>query len=198
MDNIKSVNKYTLKDQLVRDVGYLEGHTRITIFEDGKEPFVHFDKHNIIVNNARKVMAHLIGDCAGGAYSCINRFLLGGDNTLTSAQLLSPTVPVVTDTAIKYVTNLFTRNSTDTGAGSVALMSASYPDSPSEVSCLFSIIIQKTEGNIMDPVPTVYTAAGLVAVDTAGSAPLLFASQTFPVITKTPQREILFEWEIRY
>ena len=197
MDKLQDAEKYVLnKEQFVRGINYFEGHTRITIIENGKS-WIHYDDHNIIVNNARKVMSHLIGDCDGD-YVCINRFLLGGDNTLTGAQMLDPNQPEVTDTEIKYTTNLFTRNKGDLGAGSVELMATSYPDAPSEISCLFSMRILKTEGNIMDPDPTVYVAAGLVAVDDPETTPLLFASQTFPVITKTPQREILFEWEIRY
>ena len=38
----------------------------------------HFEEKNVIVNNARKIMAHLLGDCSG-PYDCVREFQMGGN-----------------------------------------------------------------------------------------------------------------------
>jgi hypothetical protein len=175
---------------------FMQGAFRAWVRENDEPWGIHFEKKNVIVNSARKIMAHLIGDC-GGVYECINMFKLGGDNSLTSTELLAPQTPTPTDTDLVYTANEFTRLNTDTGTGGVDLFNVSYPNAPSETSVLFTIDIEKSEANILDPDPTVYVAAGLLS-DVVGEGILLFASQTFPVMTKTPSRAFRFEWEIRF
>jgi len=168
---------------------FVEGIFSAFIIEEGVRK-LHYKKHNLIVNGARYAMAHAVGDCDN---KCINQFRMGGDNILDANELLNPTSPQVTDTDIVYTTNLFVRNKTDL-IGTAPAFTVSYPNSPNETSVLFRIKVGQTEANVQDPIPTVYVCAGLF-ID-GGSK--LFSSQSFPVLTKTPQREFEFQWEIRF
>jgi hypothetical protein len=171
---------------------FVEGNMAIYFRDDDEKDFtLHHEKHNLIVNLARKTMAHSIGDCTYNG--CITQFRLGGDNTLDAATLLAPASPQPEDTTVVYTSNLFTRNKGDL-VGGIDAFEVSYPDSPDETSALFSILIGKTEANVQDPNPTVYVCAGLFS----DSGAALFASQSFPVLTKTPNREFLIQWEIRF
>lgn len=169
----------------------VEGIFGVSFRDDGGEWVPHYEKKNLIVNGARKIMAHAIGDC--GASNCINQFRLGGDNNLTAAVMLDPVRPEPEDTNLVYYSNLFVRNRGDLLLGLPAF-TVSYPDEPNETSVLFEVLIGKEEANVQDPTPTVYLAAGLYV----GAGSMLFSSQTFPVITKTPNREFLFSWQIRF
>lgn len=177
---------------------FVQGDFRIKYKDDDTEEWnIHFEKQNVIVNGARKIMSHLIGDCYGSSlYGCINQFRIGGDNSLLAAEMLNPTSPTATDTDIVYSTNLFTRNRSDTGPGSEDLFTVSYPDEPDETSVLFTIDILKTEANVMEPDPSVFICSGLFAE--INSNFVLFASQSWPVLTKLPSRQYRFEWSIRF
>jgi hypothetical protein len=168
----------------------VDGHFQAYVFEDGKK-HLHFERKNLIVNSARKIMARAVSDCAGNY--CINQFRLGGDNSLESALMLEPARPQPEDTELVYSSNLFVRNKPDI-VETVPAFTVSYPNEPNETSVMFEILIGKTEANILDPTPTVYVAAGLYVANGA----ILFASQTFPVLTKTPNREFLFLWTLRF
>jgi len=176
---------------------FLQGVFRAQIKENEGAWQTHFEKKNVIVNSARKIMAHMIGDCAGSPYECINLFKLGGDNGLTATEMLTPTAPTPSDTDMVYTANTFTRLRTDTGSGGASLFEISYPNTPNETSTLFTITIEKGEANLLDPDPTVFVASGLYA-DISGIGVLLFASQTFPVMTKTTSRSFRYEWEVRF
>lgn len=169
----------------------VEGYFTAKYRDDDGKWVSHFERKNLIVNGARKIMAHAIGDCSGNY--CINQFRLGGDNGLNAATLLTPERPKATDIQLVYYTNLFVRNRADL-VETLPGFTVSYPNTPNETSVMFEVLIGKTEANILDPQPTVYVAAGLYV----GGGSDLFASQTFPVITKTPNREFLFQWEIRF
>jgi len=150
----------------------------------------HFHKKNLIVDSARKVMARLV---SGDASYYINQLQVGGDNTLTAAEMLSPNSPTISDTGLVYTTNQFTRTDTDTIDGSSA-WTVSFPNEPNETSVLFSVTIGRDEANLTGSEPTVYLCAGLFA----DSGNYMFSSQSFPVITKTSERELLIEWNIRF
>lgn len=168
-----------------------EGYFSIKYREDDGEWQEHFTKHNLIVNRARYIMAHLVGDCDFNG--CINHFRMGGDQGLSNVEMLSPREPHPDDTNIVYTGNVFSRNSNDIVDGEIVWRTI-YPNEPNETSVLFSIRIKRAEANLMLPAPTVYVCAGLF---THGGQHL-FASQSFPVLTKTPNREFLIEWEIRF
>lgn len=151
---------------------------------------LHFAKKNLIVNSARKVMAHVI---SGDENWFINQLRLGGTNDVTAFQMLNPDPPTITDTNVVYTDNLFTRDSTDQIVGNPA-WSVSYPNTPNETSVLFSITVGRNEANLTGDQPTVYLCSGLFT----DSGNFMFSSQSFPVIAKTTQRELLIEWEIRF
>jgi len=166
-----------------------EGFFSIKYNEDGN--WVNFfEKKNLIVNTARKVMANCIG---GSENWFIDTLKLGGDNDLTASELLSPNLPSISDTDVVYTSNIFVRSREDR-LENIPMWNVSYPNSPNETSVLFSIRIGKTEGNLLYPSPTAYTSAGLFAAN----GTYLFASQSFPVLTKIPEREFLIEWNIRF
>lgn len=175
---------------LVDNEKVVDGYFSAYVIEDGKKS-LHYERHNLIVDSARKIMARAVSECAGNY--CINQFRLGGDNTLASTVLLDPARPQPADTDLVYSSNLFVRNKTDV-VESVPAFVVSYPNEPNETSVTFEILIGKAEANVLDPAPTVYVAAGLYV----GSGAMLFASQTFPVLTKTPNREFLFLWTLRF
>jgi hypothetical protein len=176
----------------------IQGDFRVRIFEDGE--VVHdWQKHNIIINSARKVMAHLIGDCGeGGSFDCINRFIISGSNTATIDELYHPIQPTETSSDLPYTTNSFERDRGDIGSGGEPLFTVTYPDAPLERSTLFSIKVTSTEANLMHPEPTSYLCAGLFSYDNDTELYVPFAMQAYPVIMKIPGREALFEWEIKF
>lgn len=169
---------------------FVEGYFKAYVIED-EETKLHYEKKNVIVLGASKAMAHSIGDCETSY--CIDQFRLGGDNSLDAQTLISPPAPTINDEDLMWTANLFVRNRNDEIDGSPAFW-VTYPDAPNERSVMFHIRIGKSEANLNDPIATVYTCAGLFMMD----VPTLFAHQTFPVMTKTPFREFLFEWEIRF
>lgn len=170
-----------------------EGYFAFKYRDDNGEWVQHFERKNMIVNLARKTMAHAISDEVDQPSYIINQFRLGGNNNLSSALLLEPARPQPDDAQLVYGENLFVRNKGDVVNTNPAFV-VSYPESPNETSVMFEVLIGKSEANVLDPVPTVYVAAGLFT----GGGAALFASQTFPVITKTPNREFLFQWSIRF
>ena len=167
----------------------LEGLFKAYILENDELVYSYADP-NLVVNNGAKVLAHAMGECTGN--SCINEFHLGGDNSLSAAERDDPNDPQPTDTDLQYTTNYFIRQNTDTINGNPA-WEVTYPGSPNETSVLFTIRIGKSEANLMAPSPTVYVAAGLWN-DTNG----MIVEQTFPAMEKTPTREFIFEWELRF
>lgn len=160
---------------------------------EGEEVFA-WEKKNLIVNLARKTLAHAIGDLDGKA--TINQLRLGGDNSLDATELLHPHSPVVTDSDVVYTSNVFVRNRGDFVDGDPAFngFTVEYPNSPNETGVTFNVTIGRTEGNIRDPEPTVYTCAGLFATNSAG----MFASQSFPVISKNSARSLQISWSILF
>jgi len=182
------------KDKCILTENYpdrvIEGDFRAFIVEDNKK-IIHYEKHNVIVEGARKIMARSVGDCTEPY--CINQFRMGGDNSLDMQTALNPLPPNPSDIDLVYANNLFIRNKDDNILGLPAFV-VSYPNEPNETSVLFTVKIGKAEANNLDPEPTVYVAAGLFMAD----GDILFSSQTFPVMSKTTSREFWFEWEIRF
>lgn len=196
MEKFREPSRVKFRDSEKND--FIEGMFAAYIIEDGEKQLVH-KKNNLIVNGARKVMAHMIGDCETNSdYLCIDQFRLGGNNSLTNEQLLSPPAPERSDTDIVYDENLFIRERGDEDTEGDSLFSIAYPDSPNETSVTFSIRMMRSEGNILHPDATPYNAAGLFSKNQNTDAVLLFASQTMPVMAKTSSREFVFEWTIQY
>lgn len=177
----------SLRDNLLATIGIFSIKYR-DIGQVDWQP--HYEKKNLIVNSARKVMAHVI---SGDENWFINQLRLGGTNDVTAFQMLNPDPPTIIDTNVVYTDNLFTRNSTDQIVGNPA-WSVSYPNTPNETSVLFSITIGRNEANLTGDQPTVYLCSGLFA----DSGNYMFSSQSFPVIAKTTERELLIEWQIRF
>lgn len=178
----------------------LQGHFSIMCreYDDSNNPgewIQVWEKKNVIVNGARKIMAHLIGDCEG-SYSCLNEFRLGGDNSKPLEIQLEPPRPTPIDTDILFTDNLFIRTRYDVDAGNNPLFSVSYPAAPEETSVLFTIAVLRSEGNILEPSATCYNCAGLFSSSNTETS--LFASQTFPVMTKKSNNEFSFRWNIRF
>lgn len=174
----------------IESTDVMEGFFTLKFRDYGNDWVTFYEKSNLIVNSARKVMAHVIG---GDENWFINQLVLGGDNSVTASEMLNPNRPTISDTTTVYTDNLFVRNKDDE-IDSLPAWSVSFPNSPNETSVLFSIIIGRNEANITNDQPTVYLSAGLYA----DSGNFLFASQSFPVITKTSERELLIEWNIRF
>lgn len=190
LEPINIAQSLALVDEQEMNPGDAIGIFGVQYRDNGGEWKVHHADKNLIVNGARKVMAHLLGDTSTSLY--IQSLKLGGDNAATSGVMLSPASPQLTDTANVYSANLFTRGRGDLILGSPAFV-VSYPSTPNETSVLFSVTIAGTEGNIMDPTATVYLCAGLYTVSS-----VLFASKSFPAILKTVGRELLITWELRF
>ena len=194
----------------------VEGRFAAYVIEDGKKT-LHYEKKNVIVDGARNVMAHFIGDCPS-SMGCIDTFQLGGDNSLDADTLLGgPSLPIPspTDTEIMYDANMFTRRRGDEDSFGNSLFVVTYPlYEGKETQTNFELRILKPEANSGTHPSAAYVCAGLV-VDTGwvydpgtfggsgwgdigGGSQILFATQTFPVMAKTESREFLFSWTIRF
>jgi hypothetical protein len=161
---------------------------------NGKE-VMFWEKKNLIVNLARKTLAHAIGDLDGRG--TINQFRIGGKNDLTAAEMLQPPSPAVGDNDLIFSENVFVRNRDDFVDDDPLYPAfiVSYPDEPNETSVLFTLKIGRSEGNNANPAtPQCFVCAGLFATNSAG----LFASQSFPIIAKTPSRAIEISWQILF
>lgn len=156
----------------------LRGSVKCWIEEDGVKT-LHHEKHNLIVNGARKALAHLISQ-APASYK-IDLFKLGTGGHLPD-DILTPVSPTITDTDLEIMA--FSK-AIDHSAD------AYLPTPPAETSIKFTIVVEKYEGNGSGIVA--YTEAGLFCA--SGD---LFARETFPAIVKNSSRRIIFEWSILF
>ncbi|MFA5071309.1 MAG: hypothetical protein WC511_02950 [Candidatus Pacearchaeota archaeon] len=178
-DKVSSRNDLTLSEvHSIDDKILVRGSVKCFVEENGVVT-LHHEKHNLIVNGARKALAHLIGE-ALTAYR-VDMFKLGTGGHLPG-DILTPVSPTITDTDLEEP---FFSKALDHGSD------VYNPASPNETSITFTVAIEKYEGNGTGIVP--YTEAGLVTQNGT-----LFARETFPAIVKNSSRKVTFQWSILF
>jgi hypothetical protein len=156
----------------------LKGNVKCWIEEEGVVT-LHHEKSNLIVNGARKALAHLIAE-ANAIYR-IDTFKLGTGGHLPG-DILTPVSPTITDTDLEELQ--FTK--------AIDHLQDTYlPTPPAETSVKFTVVVEKAEGNGSGTVA--YTEAGLYCQNGT-----LFARETFPAIVKNSTRRVVFEWSILF
>lgn len=165
--------------QSLSDSFTLRGSVSCWIEEDGVKT-LHHEKSNLIVNGARKALAHLIGEVP--AQYRIDYFKLGTGGH-APGDILTPVSPTINDTALEA--EAFSK-AIDHGNDTYL------PAPPAETSVKFTVVVEKAEGNGTGTVA--YCEAGLVC----GDGTTLFARETFPAIVKNSTRRITFEWSILF
>lgn len=154
------------------------GRVRCFVEENGVKTLAH-EKSNLIVNGARKALAHLCGE-ASVSYR-LDSFKLGTGGH-APGDILTPVSPTVTDADLE--TSFFTKGISH---GSDVYL----PTPPDETSIMFTVVVEKFEGNGTGTVA--YTEAGLFCQNGT-----MFARETFPAIVKNSTRRITFEWSILF
>lgn len=164
--------------QTFQDSLTLKGSVKCWIEENGIKT-LHHEKSNLIVNGARKALAHLIAE-RPETYR-VDYFKLGTGGH-APGDILTPVSPTVTDTGLEELA--YTKSIDH--AGDVYL-----PTPPAETSVKFVVVLEKAEGNGSGTVA--YCEAGLFCNNGT-----LFARETFPAIVKNSTRRITFEWSILF
>lgn len=178
-DKVKSKNDFILSQlHVVEDSIILKGSVKCFIEENG-ETTLHHEKHNLIVNGARKALAHLIGQAT--AIYRVDTFQLGTGGHLPD-DILTPVSPTITDVALEA--SAFSKV-IDHGND------VYNPAPPNETAIMFTVIVEKYEGNGTGIVA--YTEAGLFTQNGT-----LFARETFPAIVKNSSRKVTFQWSILF
>lgn len=178
-DKVNSKADFVLSETHTFEESFtLRGNVKCWIEEDGIKT-LHHEKSNLIVNGARKALAHLIGQ-ATSTYK-IDLFKLGTGGHLPD-DILTPVSPTITDTGLEAMA--FSK-AIDHSAD------AYLPTPPAETSIKFTIVVEKYEGNGSGIVA--YTEAGLFC-----ASGVLFARETFPAIVKNSSRRVSFEWSILF
>ena len=137
------------------------------------------EKTNLIVNLARKALAHLVAE--GEGVYVVNTFKLGTQGH-SGTDILTPVDPTVTDTGL-----------IDGAPFSKAITTLEYLPVGNETSVKFTIPVEKAEANGGGGGSVAYTEAGLFS--TNGN---LFARETFPAIVKNANRKVTFEWTLLF
>jgi len=164
--------------QSIEDTLTLKGSVKCWVEEDGVKTLLH-EKSNLIVNGARKALAHLIAEAA--AIYRIDYFKLGTGGH-APGDILTPVSPTITDTQLEELA--FTK--------AIDHVNDTYlPTPPAETSVKFTVVVEKAEGNGSGTVA--YTEAGLFCSDGT-----MFARETFPAIVKNSTRRVTFEWSILF
>ena len=164
--------------QSIEDILTLKGSVKCWIEEDGVKT-LHHEKSNLIVNGARKALAHLIAEAA--AIYRIDYFKLGTGGH-APGDILTPVSPTITDSNLEELA--FTK--------AIDHLNDIYlPTPPAETSVKFTVVVEKAEGNGTGTVA--YTEAGLFCSDST-----MFARETFPAIVKNSTRRVTFEWSILF
>ena len=164
-----------IKDQ----VSGIRGSVKCFVEDGDGVVTLHHEKHNLIVNGARKALAHLIAQRPAD-YE-IDTFELGTGGHV-SGDILTPVSPTILDTDLEIPA--FTKAIDH-------LVDVYLPTSPNETSVKFTIVVEKAEGNGSGTVA--YCEAGLFCANTT-----LFARETFPAIVKNSTRKVTFEWSILF
>ncbi len=137
------------------------------------------EKTNLIVNLARKSLAHLVAE--GEGVYVVNTFKLGTMGH-SGSDILTPVDPTVTDTTL-----------TDPSPFSKVIPTLEYLPVGNETSVKFTIPVEKAEANGAGGAAVAYTEAGLFS--TNGN---LFARETFEAIVKNANRKVTFEWTLLF
>lgn len=167
--------------QSIEDTITLRGSVKCYVEENGVTTLLH-EKSNLIVNGARKALAHLIADISGvQTLYRIDYFKLGTGGH-APGDILTPVSPTITDTALEELAfSKIIDHNDDTYL----------PTPPDETSVKFTVVVEKAEGNGSGTVA--YTEAGLFCNNGT-----MFARETFPAIVKNSTRRITFEWSILF
>jgi hypothetical protein len=165
-----------LQDQVSGLRGSVKCITEDFINGEWQAPVIAHEKHNLIVNGARKALAHLIAEAP--ANYRITQFKLGTGGH--GVDILTPVSPTINDTDLE--TPVFTKN----------ISSFQYLPSGAETSVEFTIVVDLAEANGGGVVA--YTEAGLLCADGV----TLFARETFPAVVKNANRRISFIWSILF
>lgn len=165
--------------QSFQDTITLKGSVKCWVEEEDGIKTLHHEKHNLIVNGARKALAHLIAE-RPEIYR-IDYFKLGTGGHVPG-DILTPVSPTITDTGLEELA--FTK--------AIDHLNDVYlPTPPAETSVKFVVVVEKAEGNGSGTVA--YCEAGLFTNNNT-----LFARETFPAIVKNSTRRITFEWSILF
>lgn len=165
--------------QSIEDTITLKGNVKCFIEEDGVVT-LHHEKSNLIVNGARKALAHLIAEVP--TIYRIDYFKLGTGGHVVG-DILTPISPTINDVALEEeVFSKAINHGDDTYL----------PTPPAETSVKFTVVLEKAEGNGTGTVA--YTEAGLFCNDGV----TMFARETFPAIVKNSTRRVTFEWSILF
>ena len=149
----------------------IHGHVRAYI-DDGVNIRLHHAKHNLVVNQGRRVLAHLL---AQGQATYAIATMHWGTGGHVGDDILTPVPPTVADVSLEA--DFFTK----------AVERYDFYPEGEETTVMFTTVLEKTQGNGTGVVA--YTEAGMF---TAGG--LMFARETFPAIVKTAKYRIIFEW----
>lgn len=171
--NSNDMNCQNMISSVNNDV-VVRGNVKITVQDDVRGEFVHFDAHNIIVYGARKVMSHLLAEAPNA--NVINKLQLGTGGH--GVDILTPVAPSRSDITLEEPIV-----SVQPPSGVV------FQPVGDENEVKFAFVLGKEAGNGTGAVA--YTEAGLFT-----SANVMFARETFPALIKNSTRQITFEWTI--
>ena len=159
------------------DTMNLRGSGKCIIDDDFEGTFIHHEKSNLIVNGARKALAHLVAEAT--ANYRIQQFQLGIAGH-SGTDILTPVSPTINDVAL------------NSSAFSKTITVFEYLPTGAETSVKFTVVVDKAEANGSGVVA--YTEAGLFCADGV----TMFARETFPAIVKNANRRVSFEWSILF
>ena len=162
------------EDSVLKDeVSYPKGRVQIFIEEFGKS-FLHWKDSNLVVNESRRILAHLVRNADTNFRVFQLRLGVGGH---VSGDILNPLPPTI---------------------GDVNLNSTFFNKNPQTVDFIenqtglrFTFKLGNNEGNGAGVVA--YTEAGLFTANG-----LMFARETFEGLVKKDTRAIVFVWEILF
>ena len=151
----------------------LRGYCKILVEEDGKTS-VHFEDKNMIVNVAKKILAHLLAEAPSDYDLTILELGTGGH---APGDILTPVDPELTDTSL------------ETSEFSKAISTFEYLPLGVDSTVKFTTVIERPESNGTGTVA--YTETGMFT-----AAEDMFCRRTFPALVKTNNRKITIEWSI--
>lgn len=160
----------SLEDKIVP-----KGRVRAFIEENGNR-WLAWDDPNLIVNGARKALAHLVA-LPTDDYR-IHKIGLGTGGHV-AGDIITPISPSVADLGL------------ETQAFEKVITEYTFEPIGVETSVKFTVSLGRDEGNGSGVVA--YTEAGLFCVNGT-----MFARETFPALVKNSNRRIIFEWSLLF